>query len=138
MTDKMKPQQDLDEAMLSLREEYKQTAAPIEEQPEPKQGKELKGRRFPKVVSYMMGATAVMMLVAAVFLFNMQNEPARNVAEAGAADVAVETAVDPAINQPIPTPPLLIAPPPPPQDDIPLPPEPTPWPTPPIAPDSQS
>ena len=75
MTDKMKPKQDLDEAMLALREEYEQTAAPIEDQPEPKQGKELKGRRFPKVVSYLMGAVAVMMLVAAVFLFNIQNGP---------------------------------------------------------------
>jgi hypothetical protein len=140
MTDKMKPQQDLDEAMLTLREEYEQTAAPIEEQPEPKQGKELKGRRFPKVISYMMGAAAVMMLVAAVFLFNMQNGSTEDVLETGVADVAVgsavETAVDPVTNQPIPTLPLLVAPPPPPQGAIPLPPEPTPWPTPPIAPDS--
>ena len=137
MTDKMKPQQDLDEAMLALREEYEQTTVPIEDQPKPKQGKELKGRRFPKVVSYLMGAVAVMMLVAAVFLFNMQNGPSRDVAETNVANVAVETAVDPDTNQPIPTPPLLVAPPPPPQDAIPLPPEPTPWPTPPIAPDSQ-
>lgn len=135
MTDEMKPEQDLDEAMLALREEYEQTAVPIKDQPEPKQGKELKRSRFPKVVSYLMGAMAVMMLVAAVFLFTMQSKPA-DVPAAGVADVIVETAVDPETGPSIPTPPLLVAPPPP-QEAFPLPPEPTPWPTPPIAPDSQ-
>lgn len=143
MTDKMKPHSDLDEAMLALREEYAQTADPIEGQPEPKQGQELKARRFPKIVSYLMGSVAVMMLVAAVFLFNIQNGPTEDISETGVADVAVGTAVETAVDppdttQPIPTPPLLVAPPLPPQDAIPLPPEPTPWPTPPIAPDSQS
>lgn len=135
MTDKMKPQRDLDEAMLALREEFEQTAVPIENQPEPKQGKELKGRRFPKVVSYILGSVAVMLLIAAIFLFNMQNGSSQNVPNDGVADNVVETAVDPDTNQPIPTPPLLVAPPPP-QENIPLPPEPTPWPTPPITPDS--
>lgn len=135
MTDEMKPEQDLDEAMLALREEYAQTAVPIQDQPQPKQGKELKRSRFPKVVSYLMGAVAVMMLVAAVFMFNIQSKPT-GVPAAGVADVIVETAVDPETSQPIPTPPLLAAPPPP-QETFPLPPEPTPWPTPPIAPDSQ-
>ncbi|MCB9419358.1 MAG: hypothetical protein H6667_06125 [Ardenticatenaceae bacterium] len=136
MSDKKKPQQDLDQAMLALREEYEQTIAPLEERPEPKQGKELKGRRFPKVVSYLMGVVAVMMLIVAIFLFNMQSGPSGNRSDTNMAGVTVETAVNSEHSLPIANPPLLIAPPPP-QELIPPPPAPTPWPTPPIAPDSQ-
>jgi hypothetical protein len=135
MSDEMKPQQHLDETLLALREDYEQTAVPVENQPKPKQGKEIKERRFPKAMSYVMGIGAVMMLVVAVFLFNLQNKPVISASMNGMTNVAMETAVDPETGLPIPTPPLMSEPPRP-SNTLPMPPRPTPWPTPPIVPDS--
>lgn len=134
MSDEMKPERDLDEAVLALREDYEHTAPPVDVQPEPKEGRELQARRFPKVVSYVIGMLAVAMLVAAVFLFGAQIDRTDSVV----AEVEVmgeATAVAPDIDLIAPTPPLLVAPPLPP-DAMPTPPAPTPWPTPPIVPDS--
>jgi hypothetical protein len=122
---------------LALREEYEQTTPPLDLPSEPKEGQELKTGRFPKIVSYLLGALAVVMLAAAVFLFSIPDGHKAGVADPVVADVGVsgETAVPDNTDLIVPTPPLLAAPPLPP-DAIPTPPMPTPWPTPPIAPDS--
>lgn len=136
MSGEMKPEHKLDDALLALREEYEQTAPPIEPPSEPKEGRELKSGRFPKVVSYVIGTLAVVMLATAVFLLSATNGNNADVTAPVVADAADgETAVPDNIDLIMPTPPLLAAPPLP-RDAIPTPPMPTPWPTPPIAPDS--
>lgn len=121
----------LDDAMLALREEYEQAVDQLESQPEPKEGKELRPRRFPLVVSYLMGVMAAGMLVAAIFLFNAQSKPEMELVEMP----ALVDPVDPVSGDISPTPPFMFEPPIP-DGAIPPPPVPTPWPTPPIAVDS--
>ncbi len=135
MHDDMNTKPEVDDALSVLREDYKQTATPIENQPEPKRGKEMRGWRFPKAVSYALGCVAIMMLAAAIFLFNAQNQTAGVVSNFDAVDVEIETGIDPETGELVPTPPLL-AEPPLPDETILVPPEPTPWPTPPIAEES--
>ncbi len=138
MTDEMKPKRNIDDALQSLRTGYEQSTDFHEEQPEPIEGKELRERRFPKVVSYFVGGLAVGMLVMAVFLFTIQSQPTDEPTIAEVDVVEGETAVVPEEMPfpPPPTPPIFNASAtlPIPDDAIPLPPEPTPWPTPPIAP----
>ncbi len=122
----------LDGALSALREAYEQSAdhLSLEAQPEPKVGRELKTRRFPRLVSILMGGIAVGMLVVAVFLFTIQSR-----SEVRTVDVAAETAVSAPADSILPAPPLPVEPPLP--DETILPPlEPTPWPTPPISLDS--
>ncbi|KAA3657099.1 MAG: hypothetical protein DWQ04_29115 [Chloroflexi bacterium] len=139
MTDDMKPKRDMDNALQSLRTGYEQTVDIQESQPEPIEGKELRERRFPKMMSYFVGGLAVGMLVMAVFLFSVQSRPVTEptIVELDAT-VEDETAVvvDDVNIPPPPTPPIFnqSAVPPIPDDAIPLPPEPTPWPTPAIEP----
>jgi len=116
----------LNEAMDSLREEYAQAAVDLAEQPEPKTGREIRSRRFPRIVSYGMGILAVAMLATAIFLFNAQAQ-----SETAVTEIPSETAVVTDSDNLLPTPPFMEAPPLP-DDAIPPPPEPTPWPTPPI------
>lgn len=137
MADEKKSDRTMNQALQSLREGYEESADVLETQPEPIEGKELRERRFPKMLSYFVGAVAVGMLVTAVYLFTLQSKPATEptIAEV---DVAVEgeTGVvpDEELLPPPPTPPIFdgSAVPPIPDDAIPPPPEPTPWPTPPI------
>ncbi|MEJ2750653.1 MAG: hypothetical protein P8183_22515 [Anaerolineae bacterium] len=55
MSAEMKPEHELDDALLALREEYEQTTPPLDLPSEPKEGQELKTGRFPKIVSYLLG-----------------------------------------------------------------------------------
>jgi hypothetical protein len=132
MRDDMNIKPDVEDALSALREDYEQTATPIENQPEPKRGKEMRGWRFPKAVSYALGGVAAMMLVVAIFLFNAQNQPAGAVSNVDVAGAVIETGIDPETGEMVPTPPLM-AEPPLPEEAVLEPPEPTPWPTPPIA-----
>ena len=139
MTDEIKPKRNMDDALQSLRNGYEQTVDTQADQPEPIEGKEIRQRRFPKVVSYFVGGLAVGMFVMAVFLFSIQSKADD---EPTVADVEatgeVETAVvaEDLYIPPPPTPPIFdqTEDPPIPDDAIPPPPEPTPWPTPPIEP----
>ncbi len=110
----------------SLRDEYAESAADFAEQSEPKVGKEMRPRRFPRIVSYGMGVLAAAMLAIAIFLFNAQAQP-----ETAVTNLPPETAVAADSENLLPTPPFMEAPPLP-DDAILPPPEPTPWPTPPI------
>ena len=139
MTKKSNSKNNREDALQQLREGYEQTVDVDELQQEPIEGKEIRERRFPKIVSIIVGALAVVMLVTAVFLFGMQSQPVADpmIAEIEEAQEGELTEIpEEDLLPPPPTPPifdesLAI---PLPDDAIPPPPEPTPWPTPPISP----
>jgi hypothetical protein len=126
----------LDKALDALREGYEQAADHNVAMPEPKEGKELSDRRWPRLLSYLMGVVALFMVAAALFLFNMErkNSPTTNVVNV---ELMVETAVPITVDPLAPTPvfsqtiPSL-------NEKVPSPPLPTAWPTPPIAPNEPS
>lgn len=126
MTDEMNAKRGMDEALQTLRAGYEQNVDLQKAQPEPIVGKELGTRRFPKVVSYLAGALAVGMLVTAVYLFGAHSQPAAGETVGSEGNIILLAPTPPIFAEPV----LLSAP----DDIIPSPPQPTPWPTPPIAP----